>query len=1125
TRMGRFDMGKPQGGALAFLKRLRGNTSKGHGSAGASQMNMLRRLPKILRYIPGTAQDVRAYFLAMQYWLSGSEENMAGLISMLVDRYADGPRRVLRGSLKVVEPVEYPEVGVYHPNLASRVADCAKKLPVTPSAQAGTVGLLVMRSYILANNARHYDGVIAALEARGLKVIPAFSTGLDQRPAIERFFMRDGQPMIDTLVSLTGFSLVGGPAYNDAPAAEEVLAKLDVPYIAVTPVEFQTLEQWEASDQGLLPVEATMMVAIPELDGSIGSMVFGGRSDTAEGAANRDMAAHSERSSMLASRVEKLVRLRRSERARRRVGIVLFNFPPNAGNIGTAAYLSVFESLFRTLGAMKAGGYEVEVPATVDALRDRILGGNSQRFGASANVHVRMPVDDHVRRQRWLDQIEAQWGPAPGKQQSDGSSIFVLGERFGNVFVGIQPAFGYEGDPMRLLFEKGFAPTHAFCAFYRWMRDEFGAHALLHFGTHGALEFMPGKHTGLSATCWPDRLIGDMPNLYLYAANNPSEGALAKRRSAATLISYLTPPLANAGLYRGLVDLKASIERWRALLPGSGETGDVATMIQSQAAALELATLEPAWTDDAASRIINLTKAILELEYTLIPHGLHVVGAPMSDAERIDTVAAMARAALGDHFDKKAIAALVAGTSPREIADGLTTPLDDAGIEALAELARAAAELGRDHEIAALLRALDGRFIRPAPGGDLVRTAKVLPTGRNLHGFDPFRIPSAYAMQDGARQAARLLARHAADGNGMPKTVAIVLWGTDNLKSEGGPIAQALALMGAAPRFDSYGRLAGARLIPLAELGRPRIDVVMSISGIFRDLLPLQLKILAEAAYLAASADEPEADNHIRSHALEYQRTTGCDLETAALRVFGNADGAYGSNVNHLIENGRWDDADELAETYSRRKGFAYGRSGRSTQQPELLKSVLGGVDLAYQNLDSIELGITTVDTYFDTLGGMSRAIRRAKGSDAPVYIGDQTTGGGSVRTLTEQVALETRTRMLNPKWFEAMLKHGYEGVRQIETHITNTMGWSATTGQVEPWVYQHLTQTYVLDPEMRERLAQLNPTASAKVVSRLLEAQQRQYWSPDAKTLEELRRAGEDIEDRIEGVGMEVAA
>jgi magnesium chelatase subunit H len=364
-----------------------------------------------------------------------------------------------------------------------------------------------------------------------------------------------------------------------------------------------------------------------------------------------------------------------------------------------------------------------------------------------------------------------------------------------------------------------------------------------------------------------------------------------------------------------------------------------------------------------------------------------------------------------------------------------------------------------------------------------------------------------------------------ADGNPLPETIALVLWGTDNLKSEGGPIAQALALLGAKPRFDSYGRLAGAELVPLEQLGRPRIDVVMTLSGIFRDLLPLQIKLLAEAAFAAAGADEPLDQNFVRKHALAYQQAHGGDLESASLRVFGNAEGAYGSNVNHLVDNSRWDDEDELAETYTRRKGFAYGRSGRPVQQAVLLQSVLAGVELAYQNLDSVELGVTTIDTYFDTLGGVSRAIKRAKGPDAqvaPVYIGDQTRdsgGGGTVRTLSEQVALETRTRMLNPKWFEGMLEHGYEGVRQIEVHVTNTMGWSATTGQVQPWVYQQLSETFVLDPAMRERLARLNPTASARVANRLLEASDRKYWKPDADVLEALRRAGEELEDRLEGV------
>jgi magnesium chelatase subunit H len=403
----------------------------------------------------------------------------------------------------------------------------------------------------------------------------------------------------------------------------------------------------------------------------------------------------------------------------------------------------------------------------------------------------------------------------------------------------------------------------------------------------------------------------------------------------------------------------------------------------------------------------------------------------------------------------------------------------------------------------------------------VVRTPDVLPTGRNLHGFDPFRIPSASAVIDGARQASILLDRCIADGTGLPESVAIVLWGTDNLKSGGGPIAQVLALIGAAPRFDSYGRLAGAELVPLAKLGRPRIDVIVTLSGIFRDLLPLQIKLLAEAAYLAATVDEPVEKNFVRKHALAYQAETGCTLEAAALRVFSNAEGAYGSNINYLIETSRWDAADELAETYSRRKCFAYGRQGSPSAEPKLLARVMADVDIAYQNLESIELGVTSIDTYFDTLGGISRTANKLRGEkgDLTVYIGDQTRRDARVRTLEEQVALETRTRVLNPKWIDGLLKHGYEGVRQIEAHVTNTMGWSATTGQVPSWVYRNISETYVLDPAMRERLAALNPTASARMVARLLEAHRRKYWAPDAETLAALEEASEDLEDRIEGI------
>jgi magnesium chelatase subunit H len=1142
TRMGRLSMAEKASGMMSFIKKLRGKKDeKGPPKgSGASQMAMLRRLPKILRFIPGTAQDLRVYFLTLQYWLAGSDANAASLVRLMVDKYAAGPRAAYRGMVKATDPVEYPEVGVYHPRLAARISDQATALPKSGLKANGRVGVLVLRSYILAGNTAHYDGVIAAFEAKGLEVVPAFASGLDARPAIDAFFMKDGLATVDALVSLTGFSLVGGPAYNDSSAAEDVLARLDVPYIAAQPVEFQTLEQWGASGRGFLPVESTIMVAIPELDGASGPIVFGGRSDGAgeactgcsracvfeSGTGNRDMHSCGERAEMLAARISRLVSLKRSAREDRKIAITLFAFPPNAGSLGTAAFLAVFESLFNVLKGLRLAGYKVDLPMNVDTLRARILEGNAASMGALANVHALIPADDQVRNQKWLKEIEAQWGPAPGRQQSDGQSIQVLGEQFGNVFVGIQPGFGYEGDPMRLLFEKGFAPTHAFTAYYRYINDTFKADAVLHFGTHGALEFMPGKQVGLSAECWPDRLIGDMPNYYLYAANNPSEGALAKRRSAATLVSYLTPPVTNAGLYKGLLELKSSLERWRTLTPDECDTQEagnldvLSVMIQQQAAVVDLAVAEPLWGAAAADHIMKLAARVLELEYTLIPVGLHVVGEVNTAEERCDMLRAMAEATHGFTPDDTVLAALIAGETVSDVEKLLAIPVDDAMHAALTDLAFCNQKLVEDHEVSGLIKALDGRFIRPAPGGDLIRTPAILPTGRNLHGFDPFRIPSAFAMVDGKAQADRVIAKHMADGHAFPDTIALVLWGTDNLKSEGGPIAQALSLMGAVPRFDAYGRLAGADLISLEQLGRPRVDVVMTLSGIFRDLLPLQIKLLAEASFLAASADEPLEMNHIRRHALAYQAEKGCDLETAALRVFSNADGAYGANVNLLIDNGRWEDDDELAETYTSRKCFAYGRKGVAQKQDTLLKSVLGNVQLAYQNLESAELGVTTVDQYVDTLGGISRAVaREQKGVTVPVYIGDQTKGGGTVRTLGDQVALETRTRALNPKWYEGMLKHGYEGVRNIELQVQNTMGWSATTGQVEPWVYQQLTQLYVLDPAMRERMASLNSTASVRLANRLLEAKDRNYWNPDPETLAALEAASEELEDILEGV------
>jgi len=1164
TRLDRFDMSKPSSGLVSLLKRLRGKGGSSEGgesgrsatqTGGAAQMRMLRRLPKILRFIPGTAQDVRIYFLSLQYWLGGSEDNMLALATCLTARYAKGPRAEWQGFTTFQDPVLYPETGLYHPDLDCRLTERLEQLPGLSSRraerQAPRVGLLLLRSYLLAGNTAHYDGVIRAMTALGLVPVPAFAVGLDARPAVEAFFKKDGRPTVDAVVSLTGFSLVGGPAYNDAQAAEELLASLDVPYVAAHPLEFQTLVDWGDSDRGLMPVESTIMVAIPELDGAVSPMVFGGRPGAAgqvchgchracafHGVDNTlDMVSCPDRAEQLAQRVARLIALRRDPLDQQNIALVVFNFPPNGGSVGTAAHLSVFESLVRTLKAMAIAGYDVQgIPDDADQLRTALLEGNRHQHGTEANVLVRLPVSDHIACEPHLKEIEAAWGPAPGRQLTNGRDFFVQGLSFGRVKLLVQPGFGYEGDPMRLLFEKGMAPTHAFSVFYRYIRETIQAHAIVHFGTHGAMEFMPGKQTGSSGTCWPDRLIQQTPNFYLYAVNNPSEGTIAKRRSAATLLSYLTPSVCESGLYRGLADLRQSLDRWRqlpsqtqGLIAPESEPEGIALVVIEQAKALDLPVPVDLTTDsvEQVDRVFqDLRQSLLEIDGTLIPQGLHVFGQAMSPHERREVLSAMTKAcqlSLAETDLEIILQVLLDAESEQAARAALQRQLSSqiAKSDAVESLVRMEFGLRENNEMASLLKALRGEFILPSVGGDLFRAPEILPTGRNLHGFDPFRMPSRFAWVDGQRQVDRLLARHLQASGQLPESVAMVLWGTDNLKTEGGPIAQAMALMGARPRFDGFGRLAGAELIPLAELGRPRIDVVVTLSGIFRDLLPLQIRMLAEAALLAAQADEPLDQNAIRRHAQETMAAQGVDLETAALRVFGNADGAYGANVNHLIDQGCWQNEDELADCYARRKGFAYGRTGQPVRQPKVLESALAHVDFAYQNLESVEVGITSIDNYFDTLGGVSRLIRKAKGNEAetPVYIGDQTAGPGVVRTLSEQVALEARTRVLNPKWYEAVLSHGYEGVRQIEAHLTNTMGWSATTGQVQPWVYQQLTQTFLMDQTMRDRLADLNPNASAKLTGRLLEASDRQYWKPDERTLRALQEANDLFEDRVEGL------
>lgn len=479
-------------------------------------------------------------------------------------------------------------------------------------------------------------------------------------------------------------------------------------------------------------------------------------------------------------------------------------------------------------------------------------------------------------------------------------------------------------------------------------------------------------------------------------------------------------------------------------------------------------------------RIAELLAALQEIEERLIPTGLHV----LDDGSGLDSAIALA----AEHH-------------PPDVVQGIERAL------------------AQTDETGPILRALDGRYLEPSSGGDVIRNPSAVPTGRNLHGLNPGLVPSAYAVRQAQRTVDLLLQRALADTGHYPESIGFVLWGTDNLKTDGEAIGQVLVLLGVKPLVDDLGRVHDVRLIPLAELDRPRIDVVVTASGIFRDIFANHLDLLDRAFRLAAFADEPVDRNFVRKHTLAMAAELEISPEEAAGRIFSNAAGAYGTNVNFAIENRAWEDEEDLARIFLSRKSFAYGRGVVSREAAQLFERALATVDVTFQNVDSLEMGITDVDHYTEYLGGMSKAVERSRGAQPAAYVGDFVMPAGKVRSVTEMVALETRTKTLNPRWFEGMLAHGYEGAREIESHVSNTFGWSATCRAVPGWVYDRIAETYALDDAMLARLREANPHAAAGLVGRLLEANTRGYWAPDAAVLAQLQAAYLEAEAAAEGV------
>lgn len=1147
-----------------WMKKLR--PKSGHGE-GKRQLAFVRNLSKIMKFIPGKVRDLHTYIVVHDYWLHSSPENLKRMLCLLIDRYIPG----YEGQLRVDDPIHYPNAAIYHPDAPAPFPDVEAyqqwRAKRGETQWQGSTGILSLRTVILSENTAHLDQLIYALEARGIEARTAYSAGLDFRPAMTQFFTDNAtnQASIDILLNGAGFSLVGGMAESRPDDARAALEALNVGYLDMIPLAFQKVEEWQQNDVGLMPMQMAMNIAIPELDGSAEPLVYGGPTSGQD-----EFVALPAQIDLAARRVEQRATLRRQPNAEKRIAIALFNFPPTLGNIGTAAYLDVFQSLYRLLQELSATGYKVDVPDSVDVLRSMIVEGNTMTYGTDGNVGAWLDVDDYRNLFPNHTNIEPAWGYAPGELLNDGKSFYILGQQFGNVFVGIQPSFGYERDPMRLLMAKDATPHHGFAAFYTWLEHCFGANAVIHFGTHGALEFMPGKQAGMSADCWPTRLLGSMPSFYYYSVNNPSEATIAKRRGASTLVSYMVPPLQQAGLYKGLRLMRDSIDSYRQR-PAPELLKDIQTQAENLGIGVEETSPKPEDSDAVSEYIGALAHELIQVEHRMIPTGLHILGKPLTQDEIADNLALVAAFVRPEHAGKNKVLPPL----PQLVSQGLqydyehlrthikkdaqaqerweqinticktavthflaadrNPALDTTRVDTYLQetvgippgflnklwlfLEDLRVRMLQECEIAGLLSALEGAYIPPSPGNDVVRNSAVVPTGRNIHGLDPFRVPTPAAQETGKQLMQDMLDRLHQEKGGLPETIAMVLWGTDNLKSDCEGVGQVLALVGARAIADELGKISDVELISLAELGRPRVDVVVTVSGIFRDLLHHQMNLIDKAVRLAALADEPIEHNFIRKHSLAHADTLNVPLDEAATRVFSNAPGQYGANVNHLVESSNWEDENDLSEAFMGRKCFAVGKGGGWRNAREVMECSLATVDAAFQNIDSFEIGISDIDHYYEYLGGAAKSIEKLSGERPPIYVADAISLGGRLSSLEQMVRLESRAKLLNPRWYEAMLDHGYEGVQEIETRVSNTYGWSATADAVEGWVYRDVAGTFLLDEEMRQRLADANPHATAGIARRLLEAEARGYWDADDELIDQLREIYNDLEDQMEGI------
>jgi magnesium chelatase subunit H len=1164
TKLGKFAIGdKPKGMPKPVQFILSKFTNSREEDKLAGYLSFLKTGPKLLKYIPiGKVQDLRNWLIIYGYWNAGGSENVAALFWTIAEKYLD------LNIGEIPPPLETPNIGLLHPkyrgyfespkqylnwylgreeggrikdeekaedNLSSLLAKRGEAPPHPSSLPV--VGILLYRKHVITKQP-YIPQLIRSFEQAGLIPLPIFINGVEGHVAVRDLMttaveqarrqagvvdtpsLSSEAVQVDAIVSTIGFPLVGGPAGSmeagrQVEVAKRILSAKNVPYFVAAPLLIQDIHSW--TRQGIGGLQSVVLYALPELDGAIDPVPLGGL-------VGEQIYLIPERVKRLTGRVKQWVELRQTPPADRKIAIILYGFPPGYGATGTAALLNVPRSLLKFLQALKEQGYTVgDLPEDGEELIRQVKAADEPSHGESVQVRT---------LEKWLgylltSRVEKHW-----KSLTDagiktlGDEFWLGGVQLGNVWIGVQPPLGISGDPMRLMFERDLTPHPQYTAFYKWLQNEFQADAIVHFGMHGTVEWLPGSPLGNTGYSWSDILLGDLPNLYIYAANNPSESMLAKRRGYGVLISHNVPPYGRADLYKELVNLRDLIAEYRedpqknyvlkeAICKKIVDTGLDADCPFADARRLGIAFTPEninLFSADAFNHYLVILYEYLQvLENRLFSTGLHTLGeAP--NPEKLETYLS---AYFGEELPAAAIAAIAKGTERTQLLqqfdlNGATPRLEEA-LQIRELLAQ------NTDELTNLLRGLNGEYIPPAPGGDLLRDgAGVLPTGRNIHALDPYRMPSPAAYERGRTIAQKIIAQHLQEHGTYPETVAVMLWGLDAIKTKGESLGILLELVGATPLKEGTGRIVRYELMPLSEVGHPRIDVLANLSGIFRDSFVNIIELLDDLFRRAAEADEPEAQNFIRKHAIALQAQ---GIDNSSARLFSNPAGDFGSLVNDQVVASNWESGDELADTWQGRNVFSYGRQDKGQARPEVLQTLLKSCDRIVQEIDSVEYGLTDIQEYYANTGGLKRAAEKQQGKKVTASLVESFSKDTTPRNLEDLLRIEYRTKLLNPKWAAAMADQGSGGAYEISQRMTALIGWSGTVNFQESWVYDQAADTYALDPEMAAKLRQANPEAFRNIIGRMLEAHGRGFWHPDEDKLEKLRQLYNTTEDELEGV------